>query len=748
MIFKNLARRKGRTFLTTFGIAIGVAAIIGLGALADGLNTGYDQMVSGAKADLVLSQKDAFDISYSSIEDAVESELRNMPEVLDTSSMIEGFVQSEELPLFFVFGYPEDSFVLPRFKIVDGVSLDSREARRARGTPLILGLTASEILSKSVGDTVYLGNSAFRVVGIYETGETFEDSGAVIGLEDAQILLGKSRQVSIIYIKLKDPTQRDRLSERAARLWNDLDISGTEEFANKQMMGDFMGIFAWVIAGMAIVIGGVGMMNAQLMAVMERTREIGVLRAVGWRRVRIMRMILGESVLVGLAGAVFGTFLGWTFLKTAADVAAIFGSTSGNIRPGLLGQALLTVLVLGVIGGLYPAWRASRMQPIEALRYEGGSSGSKVRRLPFGGLAVQGLWQRGSRTFLTLGAIGLTVGTIIALESAVKGALVLMTDIMGSGSSEVIIRQADVADTSLSSVDEAVFDRIAALPTVRAVSPMMMAVSSMEELPFFLIQGYPPNSLAVLRFVPVEGTTITGNRQVMLGKTAAEALKRSVGDNVEISGSRFKVVGIYETGVSYEEFGGLMSLRDAQILAGRPRKATIVSIKLENPRDADDVVRQINLEFPEVHAAVTGDFVAQMPDIKNMDLMMNSITVLAVAVGGVSVMNTMLMSVLERTREIGVLRALGWGKRRILGLILQESLLLGTIGGIAGIVIAQLIAFWLDRLPVLNNSFAPIISFETLYKAVVVAITLGVVGGLYPAYRATRMAPVEALRYE
>src|SRR5512134_1765023 len=116
MFLKNLFRRKIRTLLTMLGISIGVAAIIGLQAMAGGVKSGYGSMISGSKADLILSQPDAFDIAYSVVDESVGSQISAMPEVSQISGMIQGFVQAEDQPYFFVFGYPEDSFILDRFQ--------------------------------------------------------------------------------------------------------------------------------------------------------------------------------------------------------------------------------------------------------------------------------------------------------------------------------------------------------------------------------------------------------------------------------------------------------------------------------------------------------------------------------------------------------------------------------------------------------------------------------------------------------
>ncbi|MGD2159320.1 MAG: ABC transporter permease [Anaerolineales bacterium] len=747
MIFKNLLRRKGRTFLTVLSIAVGVAAIVGLGALANGLQAGYDSFITGSKADLVLSQPDAYDVSTSTVDESIGPELSAMSEVKAVSGMLQGFVQAEEIPFFFVYGYPEDSFVLDRFQLIAGVPLGDREAQQARGRPLLLGASAAEILDKKPGDTMRITESVFRVVGIYETGETLEDNGAVLGLRDAQELLGRQRVVSLFYVQLTDPGLRERVERRAARRWPDLSLSGTDAYADKQMMGDMIQAVVWGIAGLAIVIGGVGMMNAQLMAVMERTREIGVLRSVGWGSRRVMGMILGESLLVGVLGGLLGIALGWLMLTSFSGFAGFFGASATNITADILLQALIVVLVLGLVGGMYPAWRASRLQPVEALRYEGGTSGADVRRLPAGGMALQSLWQRTSRTLLTLGAIGITVGGIMALEALIRGATDLIT-LMGADA-EVMVRQAGVADTEYSALDDRIGDKIAAFSEVAHVSGIAFTGTFLPESgAIFILFGYAPNEYGIQRFNVVEGEQLTSNHQILLGRMMSVALHKSVGDTVELGGIRFRVKGIYESGATWDEMGGVVSLRDAQTFMGRPRKVTMYMVKVHDPAQAESVVEKINTRIPEAHASLTGEFVEQMPDMQNLGGMMGAISFLAIFVGGVGVMNTMLMSVLERTREIGVLRALGWRRGRILGVILQESLLLGILGGVIGIAVAFGLAFVLKQIPMIGGAVVPKWAWDVFARAIAVALFLGLLGGLYPAYRATRLQPVEALRYE
>ncbi len=748
IILKNLLRRKTRSSLTILGISIGAAAIIGLGTMADGFQAGYTNMMAGSKADFVISQPDSYDISMSAVDEEIGRELASLPEVARVSGMTEGIVTTDDSPYFFVFGYPADSFVLSKFIIKDGIDLASPKATSSKGKPVILGSQAAEAMHKKVGDTLRLTQNVYRIIGIYETGDAFEDSGAVLRLEDSQALLGKARQVSLFYIQLKGPEKKASFQQKIDKRYPDLLMATTKEFANKQGMVDYMKGTVWAIGGLAILIGGVGMMNSQLMAVFERTREIGVLRAIGWSGRRVLVMILGESVLVSLAGGIVGSLIGCLFLMAFSNVLQSWGGTIGNIRPSLIMQAFTTVLILGLAGGVYPAWKASRLQPVEAIRYEGGGSGGKKMRFPIGGMAVQSLWQRSTRTTLTLSVIGLTVGSILALEAIIEGMVGAMNATFNTNN-EIMIRQAGISDTGYSAIDERSGAKIAAIPEVESITGLVFtAVMLPGSSGFFVIQGYAPNSFGLKRFNVVEGRPIEGNREIMIGRMISDSLKKKVGETLELGNSRFKLVGIYESSVGWEEMGGVMTLRDAQNFTGKPRKVSMYAVKLKDPTTAQSTVNKINAALPDVHAALSGEFTDEMPDMQNSTAMVDGISFVAIFLGGLGLMNTMLMAVLERTREIGVLRSMGWRRRSVLGMIVKESVLLGVLGGLAGIVIGISLALSLRLEPSMGAIMTPAFQIPMFVRALSIAILLGGFGGLYPAYRASQQPPVEALRYE
>ncbi len=375
--------------------------------------------------------------------------------------------------------------------------------------------------------------------------------------------------------------------------------------------------------------------------------------------------------------------------------------------------------------------------------------GERVRRLPFGGMAVQSLWQRTGRTLLTLSAIVITVGSIMALEGIVRGMASAMVQVVTGSGAEIMVRERDTVASALSSMDERIASRVAVLPAVKNVSRMVLTAITLPEAGgMFMLQGYSLSEAAIYRFPVVDGEPLSANRQILLGRAMATALNKGVGDTIELSGKRLHIVGIFETGVSWEEMGGVVTLRDAQTIIGKPRQITMLAVEVADLGQATTLVERINQEFPEVRADLTGEFVTQLPDMQYTNLVMGGISMLAIFVGGLAVLNTMLMSVVERTREIGVLRALGWHRGRILRLILGEAILLGLLGGGLGVGFALLVTGLLQQLPGLGQALTPIWAWDVFLRAIAVALLLGGLGGVYPAYRATLLQPVEALRYE
>ena len=744
MIFKNLFRRKGRTILTLVGISIGVAAIVALGAVAQGMRAGFTAMTRDSQADLVLTQADSYTALMSSLDETVAEELQTWSEVADVDGILFTNALLEDLDYLFIFGHDPEGFSIAHFRIIEGQDL--ADVRGTRGHPLILGRRAAESLDGKVGDTLHITGSAFRIVGIYETGDGFEDAAAVVPLEDAQALALQPHHVSMLYVKLHDPAETDRLQARVERRFPDLAISATSEFADEQQIIEIMEGMAMGVAGLAVVIGGVGMTNTLFMSVFERTREIGLLRAMGWRRRRVLFLILGESLTLALLGGLVGVGLGVAAILPLSRSSSWLGMFGTQFSPELFARAFVTVSVLGLVGGAYPALWASRLLPVEALRYEGGSGAHAVRPLP-GGMTVRNLWRRRTRTALTLLGIGISIAAIVALGGIAQGMVETFTRIMWDSQTDLMAIEAGI-DSDFSAIDERVGARIAARPDVEAVSGMIMTGVNTDRMPMALVFGYHPREFAIRRFRIVEGEPLGGRRQVIVGRRAAEQLGLEVGDTLRVLESNFRVVGIYETGLAFEEIGMVIGLQETQALTGRPRQVQLYAINLRDPGQAEVVQDELAAIFPDIDFALTSELAESMSDFQVLEEMVEQVSFLAVFVGAVGMLNTMLMSVLERTQEIGVLRALGWRRRHVLGMVLRESLVLGAVGGVCGIILGFGLAGLLGLVPGTFGALEPLYTPQLFVQAIVVALVAGVVGGLYPAWRATRMRPVEALRYE
>jgi ABC-type antimicrobial peptide transport system permease subunit len=551
-------------------------------------------------------------------------------------------------------------------------------------------------------------------------------------------------------VGLRPGADADVVMQRIAKLDDELTVTEAAGYASGEEWTGYLQGFAWAISAIAILIGGLGMMSAMVMSVLERTREIGTLRAVGWSRWRILRMIMGEALTLSLMGGVLGIALGIFLAWLAGQAPGVGVFLESSVDLGIIVQGLVTAIGLGLLGGIYPAWTAANLQPVEALRYEGGGASQVTGWLArIGNQSFRNLWRRRNRTLLSATGIGIGVGTLVMLGGLVEGMISELNGLAGGGGAGAItVMQRDVADMSLSSIDERVVRAIQAMPEVTTASPFMLGFVSTPEMPMFMFGGLEPDSSAMKHYRLVEGRTIQRPNEIMLGKVGAETYKVGIGDTMQVLDNRYKVVGIFETGVAFEDASGMLALREAQRLMGRPRAVTFIFVDVANPSLAQAVVDAINRRFPEARASISSEFAQSTNDLQTTLGMMEAIRWLALFVGGIVVANTMIMSIFERTREIGTLRALGWRPRRIIGQILLESLFLCIVAAVLGSVIGVGLFSLLTLAPISGGMLAADWNIDIFISAFLTAGVLGILGGLFPAWRASRLEPAEALRYE
>jgi putative ABC transport system permease protein len=267
------------------------------------------------------------------------------------------------------------------------------------------------------------------------------------------------------------------------------------------------------------------------------------------------------------------------------------------------------------------------------------------------------------------------------------------------------------------------------------------------------ITGIDLDKLSLIGIDSVNGTAFSNSStdEVIIGKTAAQSLNKTVGDTINLYGDNFTVTGTFETGNFITDAGIMMPLSTLQNLTSNKNKVSNILVKVTDNANVTTVSQSIEDAYPNQLTTTTAEATASRINqgLSFIDTASWAISLLAIFIGAVGVINTMIMSVYERTREIGVLKAVGWKDRRILGMILGESIVLTLIAFIVGTVVAVVgVELILTLSPSVGGIIKPSFAYDIFLRAFIVAFLVGVLGGLYPAYRASRLSPTEALRYE
>jgi ABC-type antimicrobial peptide transport system permease subunit len=329
-----------------------------------------------------------------------------------------------------------------------------------------------------------------------------------------------------------------------------------------------------------------------------------------------------------------------------------------------------------------------------------------------------------------------------------EGVIYSFNQMASAGQADLMAEQAGVSDLSLSEIDERLADRIATHPEVAGISKIILGFPSAPGVPYFILFGLDPREDYIRHYRIYEGRMIQRSGEIVIGRFAANGLDKQIGDRLNLAGGSFRVVGFYENGSVYEDAGGLVSLEDAQDLLNKPRKISLLGIRLVDRSRADAVAAELERMAPDVIVARADAFTDRLQDFATMDAVFNALGLLTMVVGGVVMMNAMLMSVFERTQEIGVLRALGWRRGRVLRLIVGEALLLSVLSSLAGIGVGVGLNALMMAEPTMGAFLAPQYTPKVFGYTIGLAVVLGGLGGLYPAWRASNLRPIEALQYE
>jgi putative ABC transport system permease protein len=367
LIVHNLWTKKLRTALTALAVAIGVLTVVTLSVVTDSLRSSAAAVLQTGDADFTVAQKGVDGALNSVIDDAQIERLRSTRGV---RSVIGALVVLDDLnadnPNFLEIGLAPDA--LPTF----GVRLVAgRPYQAAADDEVLLGWRAADNLGKGVGDTIDIADGPKEIVGIYRTGQAFGDGGAMFPLVFLQGHERRAGTVTLGFVRVEPGAHIETVRQVIERENPALaTVRLVSEFGRVDRTLDYLNAAGKGAVLLALVIGTVIVMNTMLLSFVERVREFGILRAVGWSRRRLRMLILGEALLISLGGAAVGVGLSFVLARVLEQVPQVHGILHSQFSAGNFWRALYTAGVIGLLAALYPAIRAGRLQPLAAMRRE------------------------------------------------------------------------------------------------------------------------------------------------------------------------------------------------------------------------------------------------------------------------------------------------------------------------------------------------------------------------------------------
>lgn len=370
LILKNPFRNKTRSALSIIGIAIGISTIVALGLITAGMEDSVQTSLNQGGAEITVSNSTNIGGSSALLDMALISDLKNISNVSDVVGQLSVSESGQSL------AQSGGRMMQTRAYGIDASKLNLIGIKNVNGSiyknnsyDAIVGSGYSEFNNVSIGDNLTFLGHEFKVTGIYETGSMLADNSIYISLDTLQNI-SDTDKISSILVKTSEGTNNTIVSNEIKDNYGNLSTLTSEEMSSiLDDVTDILNDASLAISGLAIIVGAIGVLNTMVMAVYERTKEIGVLKSIGWKSKKILIMILGETLVLTTISGIIGSLFG---ILIAEIGVGFFGSEGFSLvyTPGTFILAFGITIIVGMIGGLYPAYKASKLAPTEALRYE------------------------------------------------------------------------------------------------------------------------------------------------------------------------------------------------------------------------------------------------------------------------------------------------------------------------------------------------------------------------------------------
>jgi putative ABC transport system permease protein len=368
------------------------------------------------------------------------------------------------------------------------------------------------------------------------------------------------------------------------------------------------------------------------------------------------------------------------------------------------------------------------------------------------GLVAGNIWAKKARSIGLAFAVAIAVMTVVTLSAVSSSLESSAAAVLTIGKADFTVAQKGVSDIITSSIDDTQAARVKATPGVRSSVGVLVYFEKLSPSnPLFLEVGIPPSDLTSFGVQVLAGHSFApdATHQVMLGWKAAQNFGDHVGSRFHTNGTTYTVVGIYSTGISFADLGAMFPLPTLQAYNRSAGSVTLIFVKTDSGYSIPRVESQITRTNPELTTIRTEtQFGRADRNLQFLEAAATGSTVLAIAIGAIIVGNAMLLSLFERTREFGLLRAVGWSRRRLVDLMLGEGLLLGLIGVAVGVGLSFMAVTILETLPDLRGVLNTTFTASTITRGLYTGIGMTMVGTLYPAIRAAFLEPLRALSHE
>lgn len=824
MAWQYLKGRKLRTLLTTLAIVLGVALIFAINLIMPSVLDYFRQSQE--------SEMEAVDLS---IVDRTGESFDPVPVTrallaVDGVEAVSGVLRRRII-------LPKDNNPLGDIKQIDVTGVDPAVLPSVRTYELregrIIQADGEAVVSARVGQrgdsisvTTARGLQSFTIVGILKDDPV--TARLIITLADAQAALNQAGRINLLEVVYREGANKDRLSAGIKTMFGDRYLYNTSTesdlaFAEVASMG--LNLFGFI----ALFMGGFLIFNTFRTVVIERRHDLAMLRAIGATRRQIMQLILIESVLQGLIGTALGLVLGYLFTLTAMDffeevlgqIMAI-DKMEASLRPSAFAIAIGMGVLTTLLAGYWPARRAGRTSPLEALRPVTASDLNRANRwsliagggvmalavlllvnsgqtAPVGavvflaGAVIAGpglvvpvarlfnplltLWfaregdlARGNlirqpgRAAITASTLMIGLATFIMVAALVSGMTQFTSDLVDSSfSSDVMLMPAAVATyNSVIGADEGLADRLRALPDVELVADLRHAASLRDGTTLDVFGIDPATYPQVAPFLFVKGdpakayAALGDGRTMIMNSFLASTLGLEVGDEFTlptVAGDQsYRLVGIANDVLNLKLNALFISHAN---LAADFHKTEAIMLMMNLAPGADEqaakaAIEDIARDYPQFTVELTRDYRETMlAAVGTTTSAYYTIAALILIPAALGLLNTLTINILERTREIGIVRAIGGSRKQIRRIVIAEALLLGLFGAAVGVLVGVAMSYgFILAFSMIGWKMPYIFPIMGILAAIVIAILLGLFSSILPARNAARLDIIRALQYE